>query len=90
MVDGACRSADGTLAGSDLDMIAAVRGGMAMMGLCLADAVRMARTNAAAFLHLSKRTGAIAPGLRADFIVLDDACQVLQTWIGGEQQYPLA
>jgi len=90
VADGACRSAGGTLAGSDLDMIAAVRGSMAMMGLCLVDAVRMASTNAATFLHLSKRTGAITPGLRADFIVLDDTCQVLQTWIGGERQYPLA
>jgi N-acetylglucosamine-6-phosphate deacetylase len=84
--DGICRSADGTLAGSDLDMIAAVRGSMAMMDVSLPQAIRMASANAADFLRLSGQTGAIAPGLRADFIVLDDQHQVLETWIGGQKQ----
>lgn len=86
VADGACRSADGTLAGSDLDMIAAVRNSMTMLGLSLPEAVGMASANAATFLRLANRTGAIAPGLRADFIVLDDALAVTQTWIGGERQ----
>ncbi len=84
--DGICRAADGTLAGSDLDMIAAVRNSMTMMGVSLPQAVQMASSNPAAFLGLSERTGAIAPGRRADFIVLDDRYQVLETWIGGQQQ----
>ncbi len=84
--DGVCRAADGTLAGADLDMIAAVRGSMAMMGLSLPAAIGMASFNPAAFLRLSDRTGAIAPGLRADFAVIDDQQQIVETWIGGRRQ----
>jgi N-acetylglucosamine-6-phosphate deacetylase len=83
VADGACRSADGTLAGSDLDMISAVRNSMTMMGVSLPEAIAMASANPAAFLQLSSRTGRIAPGLRADFVVLDDRHQVVETWIGG-------
>jgi len=86
VTDGVCRAADGTLAGSDLDMISAVRGSMAMMGVSLPQAVQMASGNAAAFLRLSERTGALAPGLRADFIILNDQHQVMETWIGGKRQ----
>jgi N-acetylglucosamine-6-phosphate deacetylase len=82
--DGICRDANGTLAGSDLDMISAVRNSMAMMGVSLAEAIQMASGNPSAFLRLPDR--AIAPGHRADFIVLDDACRVLETWIGGQRQ----
>jgi len=86
VTDGVCRSADGTLAGSDLDMISAVRGSMTMMDLSLPQATLMASRNAAEFLRLSDRTGAIAPGRRADFIVLSAQHQVLETWIGGQRQ----
>lgn len=86
VTDGVCRAADGTLAGSDLDMISAVRNGMSMMGVTLTQAVQMATANAADFLRLSDRVGAIAPGLNADFTILDDQCQVMETWIGGQRQ----
>jgi N-acetylglucosamine-6-phosphate deacetylase len=84
--DGACKAADGTLAGSDLDMATAIRNSMSMMDLTLAQAVRLGSTNAAQFLGIESITGRLAPGLRADFVMLDNDYQVIETWIGGEQR----
>ncbi len=80
---GACYDASGRLAGSSLDMATAVRNAVAMLGLDLADASRMASGNPAAFLGLSDETGRIAPGLRADLVLLDDEHHVVETWISG-------
>jgi N-acetylglucosamine-6-phosphate deacetylase len=80
---GRCVNADGTLAGSDLDMASAVRNAVSMLGLSLADAVAMASANPAAFLGLDHELGRIAPGYRADLVLLDDDLQVVETWIDG-------
>lgn len=81
--DGVCVDEAGTLAGSDLDMAAAVRNAIALLGLSLEDAVMMASAAPAAFLGLTGRRGGIAPGHAADFVLLDDDLRVLQTWIDG-------
>jgi N-acetylglucosamine-6-phosphate deacetylase len=73
---------DGTLAGADLDMAAAVRNSVSMLGLGVERALRMASTYPADFMRLTDR-GRIAPGLRADFVLLSDRLAVLGTWIGG-------
>jgi N-acetylglucosamine-6-phosphate deacetylase len=83
VVDGVCVDDHGTLAGSDLDMIGAVRNAMSMMGLSLEDAVAIASTAPAAFLGLAGRRGAIRAGQAADLVLLDDALQVRRTWIDG-------
>ncbi|RJF85980.1 N-acetylglucosamine-6-phosphate deacetylase [Sphingomonas cavernae] len=83
VVDGVCVNADGTLAGSDLDMAGAVRNSVAMLGISLEAAVRMASRNPAEFLGLGDMTGRIAPGLRADLVALDAAGNVTQSWIAG-------
>lgn len=85
VADGRCVDDAGTLAGAALDMGAAVRNTMAMGGVPLADAVRMASGNPAAFLRLDHQRGAIAPGLRADLVQLDAANVPVATWIGGRQ-----
>ncbi|MDP3748200.1 MAG: N-acetylglucosamine-6-phosphate deacetylase [Phenylobacterium sp.] len=85
VVDGVCVDEDGTLAGSDLDMISAVRNAVAIAGLDLAAAVGMASAAPAAFLGLSADHGAIAPGLRANLVVADQALQVTETWIDGQR-----
>jgi N-acetylglucosamine-6-phosphate deacetylase len=82
--DGVCVDEHGTLAGSDLDMASAVRNAVALLGLSLADASRMASRNPAEFLGLGDVVGRIVPGHRADLVLLDDDFQVLDTWIGGE------
>ncbi len=83
VVDGVCVDAHGTLAGSDLDMIAAVRNAMSMLHLSLGDAVAMASASPAAFLGLTDQRGRIAVGQAADLVLLDDAFEVRDTWIDG-------
>lgn len=81
---GVCVDEHGTLAGSDLDMASAVRNAVKMLGLELAEASRMASRYPAEFLGLGAEMGRIAPGLRADLVLLDDELKVKETWIGGE------
>lgn len=81
--DGRLTTADGTLAGSDLDMATAVRNCVRHLGLPLADALRMASLTPAAFLGLDRKIGRIAPGCRADLVLLDGDVTVRGTWIGG-------
>jgi N-acetylglucosamine-6-phosphate deacetylase len=84
---GRCVNANGTLAGSSLDMAAAVRNTIEQAGISRQEALRMASTYAADFLGLSATHGQIAEGYAADFVVLDDALQVRETWISGERVY---
>ncbi|GAB0115352.1 N-acetylglucosamine-6-phosphate deacetylase [Acidisoma sp. C75] len=74
---------DGTLAGADLDMAQAVRNAVDLLGLPVARALRMASTYPAAFMRLQDR-GRIAPGLRADLVLLSPDLRVLGTWVAGE------
>jgi N-acetylglucosamine-6-phosphate deacetylase len=80
--DNRCVDPEGRLAGADLDMASAVRNAVGMLGLDVADAVRMASINAAEFLGL-RDVGRIAPGQRANLVQLDGELQVLETWIDG-------
>ena len=84
--DGICQTASGVLAGSALDMAAAVRNTVQMLGLPLDEAVRMASTWPAEFLGLGASRGRIAAGCRADLVAMDDALRVQQSWIGGEER----
>jgi N-acetylglucosamine-6-phosphate deacetylase len=81
--DGALRSADGTLAGSNLDMAAAVRNAVAMLGVPIAEACTMASSTPAALLGLCGAHGALAPGLAADIVHLDADLRVTGSWIAG-------
>ncbi|RZA36595.1 MAG: N-acetylglucosamine-6-phosphate deacetylase [Lysobacteraceae bacterium] len=83
--DGVVRNAAGALAGSALDMATAVRNSVAMLGVPLAEAARMASTYPAEFLGIGDRYGRIAPGYHADLVALDDGLQVVATWIHGRQ-----
>ena len=85
VADGTCTYADGTLAGSDLDMAAAVANCVADLGIAPDAAAAMAAANPAAFLGLSGERGRLAAGLRADWVVLDAALKPVETWIGGER-----
>ncbi|WEN15638.1 N-acetylglucosamine-6-phosphate deacetylase [Rhodanobacter sp. AS-Z3] len=81
--DGICQTASGILAGSALDMAGAVRNAVQLLGLPLDEAVRMASTYPAEFLGLGQSHGRIAPGYRADLLVMDDEYRIRQSWIGG-------
>ncbi len=84
--DGRCTDPSGTLAGSCLDMVGAVRNTVATLGVALDEALRMASTYPAEFLGIRHARGAIAPGLAADLVELDDALAVRATWIGGRRE----
>jgi N-acetylglucosamine-6-phosphate deacetylase len=83
VVDGVCRDENGTLAGTALDMAAAVRNAVSLLDLDLAQAARMASEYPAAFLGLDHELGRIAPGYRANLVQLDEALRVQRTWIDG-------
>ena len=74
---------DGTLAGSDLDMASAVRNTVQRLGVPLEDALRMASLVPATFLALDRELGRIAPGYRANLVLLDERLEVIDTWIDG-------
>ena len=74
---------DGTLAGSDVDMVSTIRYGVAYLELTLGEALRMATSYPARFLRLTDR-GHLSPGARADLVHLTDALEVNGTWISGE------
>jgi len=81
--DGKLTRADGTIAGSDLDMASAVRNTVKRLGLPLEAALHMAARAPAEFLGLGGELGRIAPGYRASLVLLDDDLRVTETWIDG-------
>ncbi len=82
--DGRCTTAEGTLAGSFLDMASAVRNCVRLLEMPLAQALSLASASPAAFLGIDDRLGHLAPGYRADMVALDpDTVRVLATWVAG-------
>lgn len=78
------KSDDGVLAGSTLTMARAVANVIAQGRVTLRQASAMASATPAAFLRLADTRGAIAAGLAADLVLLDDDFTVRETWIGGQ------
>ena len=66
-------------------MAGAVRNTVNQLGVSLTDALRMASTYPAEFLKLGGRMGRIAPGQRADLVLVDEEVNVLRSWIGGRE-----
>ncbi|MEZ2328614.1 N-acetylglucosamine-6-phosphate deacetylase [Mesorhizobium sp. RCC_202] len=85
--DGSLRLADGTLAGADLDMISAVRFVHRVVGLELAEALRMASLYPAQAIGQAHRLGRFANGTAADIVGLTDELDVSGVWIGGEKVF---
>jgi len=83
VADGKCVTADGTLAGSDLNMAAAVKNATTMLRLELAEAVRMASEYPARIIGLGGELGRIQSGYRANFVLTDRDLNVIDTWIDG-------
>mgnify|MGYP000035075214 CR=1 FL=1 len=76
----------GQLAGSVLDMAGAVQYAVTELGVEQGEALRMASLYPAEFIGQASTMGRIAPGYRADLVLLDDAGVTRQCWIGGELQ----
>jgi N-acetylglucosamine-6-phosphate deacetylase len=81
-----CTTADGTLAGSVLDMASAVRNCVRLLGMPLAAALRLASAAPAGFLGIDTWLGYLAPGYRADMVAFDpEPLRVFATWVAGTE-----
>ncbi|HLX66292.1 MAG TPA: amidohydrolase family protein, partial [Puia sp.] len=76
---------DGTLSGSSLTMLRAVRNGVENAGIPLPEALRMASTYPAAVLGEQGKRGCICPDAHADFVLLDEELNLLQVIVDGEE-----
>ncbi|MGB9594278.1 MAG: N-acetylglucosamine-6-phosphate deacetylase, partial [Anaerolineae bacterium] len=74
---------DGGLAGSVATMEQCVRNAAALIGIPLADAIRMATLNPARVLRVHEHMGQLSPGLAANLLVLDGAENVVATFVRG-------
>jgi len=87
--NGVCVGADGTLAGSDLDMATAVRNAVRHADASITAAAIMAATAPAEFLGLASARGSLIAGQRADIVWLDRDLNVQGTYIGAADDEPL-
>lgn len=86
VIGGRCARSDGTLAGSALDMAAAVRNCVQMLEVSPEDALRFASRNPAEFIGLGHLLGGLRPGYRADVVALNPRTfDVLGTWVAGKE-----
>lgn len=81
--DGRLVNAEGALAGSAISLLDAVRYCHRVAGLPLEECLRMASLYPAQFIG-EPRLGRIAPGSRADLVLLDAELQVGATWLAGQ------
>ncbi len=86
-LDGAsARLADGTLAGSVLDMPSAIRNTMKFTGCSLDEAIQAASRTPAKVLSDRSR-GRLVPGARADLVILDADVRVMATVVDGKSVF---
>jgi N-acetylglucosamine-6-phosphate deacetylase len=84
--DGVARRDDGTLAGTTLTMLDAIRNAHAL-GVTLEDAVSAATSVPARVLG-DPELGTLRPGARADVVVLDDTLEVRAVLVDGGERVP--
>jgi N-acetylglucosamine-6-phosphate deacetylase len=73
-----------TIAGSTLTMEAAVQNAVRVLRVPIEEAVLISSTNSARLLGLAGHKGAIAAGLDADLVVLDERLGVEATMVSGQ------
>ena len=83
---GRTQNARGSIAGSVISMLAAVRM-MMELGVSEIDIARMASSNPARLLGISNECGSIEAGKRADLVALDRNGKVRLTLVGGQVAY---
>jgi len=81
--NGKCENDAGVLAGSDLDMAAAVKFVASHTDCTLEDAVAMASLSPARFMKIDHALGEITIGKKANFVLLDENLMASQVWIDG-------
>lgn len=81
--NGRITNSEGTLVGSDLDMLSAVNNAAEFARIDWFEAVRMATVYPARALGLDGELGAIRPGYRASVLALDERRHIRASWIDG-------
>ncbi len=81
--DGVCKTAEGVLAGSDLNMFRAVKNTVALLDGDWQEAVRMASIYPAACLGVEQDYGVIKAGTKASFVVVDKDFSLRSVWVEG-------
>lgn len=76
---------NGTLAGSNLDMLGAMVNAHRDLNQSLEDAIYMASTSPAEYLGLEQKIGKIQVGNRADLLLLNDDLTIKNSWLCGKQ-----
>ena len=84
---GRCATADGSLAGSSLNMNDAVRNASRFADIDWFEAVRMASLYPARALRLDGLMGRIAPGYKASFVAVDGRRRATRVWIDGVRRH---
>lgn len=84
---GVYRIRDGTIAGSSLTMIGAVKNAVRACGVALTDAVAFATINPAKLLGVDARKGSITKGKDADIVIFDKDFDVKMTIVRGKIAY---
>lgn len=78
---------DGTLAGSVLKMVDAVKNMMSYTGCSLQEVIQMSSSNPAKQLGVFDRKGSLKEGKDADIVILDENHDVFMTFCKGELAY---
>lgn len=82
-----CRLQDGTIAGSVLKLNEAVRNLHVFGKVPLPSAIHAASLSAARSIGVQNKKGSIEGGKDADFILIDEKCQVFSTFVRGIRKY---
>jgi N-acetylglucosamine-6-phosphate deacetylase len=86
----ALRLPDGRLAGSRLTLDHAVRNAIAFGAMTQLEAIAAVTLRPAVLLGIERERGTLRAGARADFVVLDAAGAVAETWLAGRRAYAAA
>lgn len=83
--DGLCVDENGTLSGSALTMIEAVRNSVEHVGIALDEALRMATLYPARAIGMEKTLGSIDAGKVANLTVFTRDYRIIQTFVNGDE-----
>lgn len=87
VTDGEARLQDGTLAGTTLTIIEAIRNMVDRVGVCIEEALQMATINPARSIGCDDRKGSLVVGKDADVTVLSRDLRVQKTIVMGKVVY---
>ncbi|EPL6455836.1 MULTISPECIES: N-acetylglucosamine-6-phosphate deacetylase [Providencia] len=88
--DGLCVDENGTLSGSSLTMIEAVRNSVEHVGIALDETLRMATLYPARAIGVDETLGSIAPGKIANLTAFNHDFTILATYVNGKEVYKMS